>query len=49
MYEKTNFSCFDDAKVRRVFGQTVGDGSFLFDSKRAHLSQTKKNRPQLFD
>ncbi len=20
MYEKTNFSCFDDAKVRSVFG-----------------------------
>ncbi|MBO4892102.1 MAG: hypothetical protein J5502_05790 [Prevotella sp.] len=30
-------------------GQTDGDGSFLFDSNSAPTSQTKKNRPRLFD
>ena len=30
-------------------GQTVGDGSFLFDNNPAPTSQTKKNRPRLFD
>ncbi|MBO4891173.1 MAG: hypothetical protein J5502_01075 [Prevotella sp.] len=30
-------------------GQTLGDGSFLFDNKSAVTGQTKKNRPQLFD
>ncbi|MBO4892486.1 MAG: RsmD family RNA methyltransferase [Prevotella sp.] len=29
--------------------QTVGDGSFLFDNESAAMSQTKKNRPQLFE
>ena len=29
--------------------QTVGDGSFLFDSKETDYGQTKKNRPQLFE
>ena len=29
--------------------QTVGDGSFLFDSKHANHGQTKKNRPRLFE
>ena len=29
--------------------QTVGDGSFLFDNESAPMSQTKKNRPQLFE
>ena len=29
--------------------QTLGDGSFLFDSKLAQKGQTKKNRPQVFD
>ena len=30
-------------------GQTLGDGSFLFDSKLALKGQTKKNRPRVFD
>ena len=30
-------------------GQTLGDGSFLFDSKLALKGQTKKNRPQVFE
>jgi len=33
----------------QTLGQTLGDGSFLFDNNSAHLSQTKKNRPQVFD
>ena len=29
--------------------QTLGDGSFLFDNNLVQMSQTKKNRPQVFD
>ena len=33
----------------RLNPQTLGDGSFLFDNNSAPTSQTKKNRPQVFD
>ena len=35
MYEKTNFSCFDDAKVRRVLAQTnsFSESPFFFSKQ----------------
>ena len=33
----------------RLNPQTLGDGSFLFDNNSASMSQTKKNRPQMFE
>ena len=33
----------------RLNPQTLGDGSFLFDSLARNRCQTKKNRPQVFD
>ena len=33
----------------RLNPQTLGDGSSLFDNNSASMSQTKKNRPQMFE